>query len=112
MGVSNERPLEYMYLVTRACRIVEGPSEVHRWTIGREINPLELELTYPEPVDIRPYRDAFRCKLLFNAPRNSFKYSRADLTLPLPTSSPRMAEMHERFAGEYLAGIRIFSRLL
>jgi (R)-benzylsuccinyl-CoA dehydrogenase len=37
MGVSKELPLEYMYRVTRAYRIVEGPSEVHRWTIGREL---------------------------------------------------------------------------
>jgi (R)-benzylsuccinyl-CoA dehydrogenase len=37
MGVSKELPLEYMYRVTRAYRIVEGPSEVHRWTIGRDL---------------------------------------------------------------------------
>jgi AraC-like DNA-binding protein len=78
-----------------------------RWTSGREVHPLELELAYPEPVDIRPYRDAFRCNMLFNASRNSFKYSHADLTLPLPTSSQKMAEMHERFAGEYLASFDI-----
>jgi len=73
-----------------------------RWTTGREINPLELEFTYPEPQDIDKYRDAFRCRMIFNAQRNGFTYSRADLTVPLPTSNPRMAEMHERFAGEYL----------
>ena len=37
MGVSKELPLEYMYRVVRAYRIVEGPSEVHRWTIAREL---------------------------------------------------------------------------
>jgi (R)-benzylsuccinyl-CoA dehydrogenase len=37
MGVSKELPLEYMYRVTRAYRIVEGPSEIHRWTIGRDL---------------------------------------------------------------------------
>lgn len=37
MGVSKELPFEYMYRVVRAYRIVEGPSEVHRWTIAREL---------------------------------------------------------------------------
>ena len=37
MGVSKELPLEYMYRVARAYRIVEGPSEVHRWTIARDL---------------------------------------------------------------------------
>ncbi len=37
MGVSKELPFEYMYRVVRAYRIVEGPSEVHRWTIARDL---------------------------------------------------------------------------
>lgn len=37
MGVSKELPLEYIYRVTRLYRIVEGASEVHRWTIGRDL---------------------------------------------------------------------------
>jgi (R)-benzylsuccinyl-CoA dehydrogenase len=37
MGVSKELPFEYMYRATRPYRIVEGPSEVHRWTIAREL---------------------------------------------------------------------------
>jgi len=37
MGLTKELPLEYMYRLVRIWRIVEGPSEVHRWTIGREL---------------------------------------------------------------------------
>jgi len=37
MGLSKELPLEYMARVTRAYRIVEGPSEVHRWVIARDL---------------------------------------------------------------------------
>jgi (R)-benzylsuccinyl-CoA dehydrogenase len=37
MGVSKELPLEYMYRCVRVWRIVEGPSEVHRWTIARDL---------------------------------------------------------------------------
>ncbi|MEX4008507.1 acyl-CoA dehydrogenase family protein [Neoaquamicrobium sediminum] len=37
MGVSKELPLEYIYRATRVYRIVEGPSEVHRWIIARDL---------------------------------------------------------------------------
>lgn len=37
MGISKEMPLEYMSRIIRVYRIVEGPSEVHRWTIARDL---------------------------------------------------------------------------
>jgi len=37
MGLSKELPLEYMSRILRVYRIVEGPSEVHRWTIARDL---------------------------------------------------------------------------
>lgn len=37
MGVSKELPLEYMYRMVRVYRIVEGPSEIHRSIIAREL---------------------------------------------------------------------------
>lgn len=37
MGVSKELPLEYMYRVVRVYRIVEGASEVHRWSVARDL---------------------------------------------------------------------------
>jgi len=36
IGVTKDLPLEYMYRVIRVYRIVEGPSEIHRWTIARD----------------------------------------------------------------------------
>jgi alkylation response protein AidB-like acyl-CoA dehydrogenase len=46
MGVSKELPLEFMAREVRVLRIVEGPSEVHRWMIARELlrdgRPFEL----------------------------------------------------------------------
>jgi (R)-benzylsuccinyl-CoA dehydrogenase len=35
MGLTKDLPLEYMYRQIRIYRIVEGPSEVHRWTLAR-----------------------------------------------------------------------------
>lgn len=37
MGLSKELPLEYISRMTRAYRIFEGPSEVHRWVIARDL---------------------------------------------------------------------------
>lgn len=34
-GVTKDLPLEFMYRLMRILRIVEGPTEVHRWTIAR-----------------------------------------------------------------------------
>lgn len=37
MGLSKELPLEYMSREVRVLRVVEGPSEIHRWLIAREL---------------------------------------------------------------------------
>jgi (R)-benzylsuccinyl-CoA dehydrogenase len=37
MGVSKELPLEFISRVVRIYRIVEGPSEIHRWVIARDL---------------------------------------------------------------------------
>jgi AraC-like DNA-binding protein len=73
-----------------------------RWISGRDVNPIGIELPYPTPIDPVPYRAAFRCPVSFDAPRNSLLFDGADMLAPLPTSNPLLAELHERFAGEYL----------
>jgi AraC-like DNA-binding protein len=73
-----------------------------RWISGRDVHPLAIESPYPAPPDAAPYRAAFRCPISFNAPRNSLLFAAADMVAPLPTSNPLLAELHERFAGEYL----------
>jgi (R)-benzylsuccinyl-CoA dehydrogenase len=37
MGLSKELPLEFIARSARVLRIVEGPSEVHRWVIARDL---------------------------------------------------------------------------
>lgn len=37
MGMTKALPLEYISRVTRVYRITEGPSEIHRWTIARDL---------------------------------------------------------------------------
>src|SRR5262249_38602507 len=69
------------------------------WISGRDARPVAVELPYPVPADLAPYRTAFRCPVTFDANSNGLLFSRDDLALPLPTSNPMLAEMHERYAG-------------
>lgn len=73
-----------------------------RWIAGREVPLLAVELAYPAPADTAPYRDAFGCVPRFDATGNSLLFSLAELRQPLRTSNPVLAELHERYAGEYL----------
>ena len=73
-----------------------------RWVTNRDLRPLALELRFPPPADLRPYQDAFKCPLRFNAPVNSLLFARADVISPLPTAHPLLAEVHERLASERL----------
>ena len=73
-----------------------------RWISGREVHALEIELPYAAPADAAPHAAAFRCPVKWEASAATLLLSRNDMTSSLPTSNPLLAEMHERFAGEYL----------
>src|SRR5262249_27909206 len=55
-----------------------------RWISGRDVYPVAIELPYPVPADLAPYRAAFRCQITFEAPRNSLTFAPDDMTAPLP----------------------------
>jgi AraC-like DNA-binding protein len=73
-----------------------------RWITGHRVVPLRVDLVDPPPVDMQPYIETFQCPLTFNAPIHRIFLSRADAMLPVPTSNPAMAEMHDRLAVELL----------
>jgi len=73
-----------------------------RWVTNRDLRPLALELRFPAPADLRPYQDAFKCVLRFNARWNALLFARADMMAPLPTAHPVLAGVHERLAAEHL----------
>lgn len=73
-----------------------------RWISRSDVSPRSVELAYPAPGDLSPYRAAFRCPVSFDATRNSLLFARADMNLSLPTFNLQLAELHERYAGEYL----------
>lgn len=73
-----------------------------RWICRTNVSPRAIELAYAKPADVAPYRAAFGCPVTFDAERNSLLFSHADLGLALPTFNPQLAELHERYAGDYL----------
>ncbi len=76
-----------------------------RWIGGQDLNPQALELAFPRPNNSRPYEMAFQCALRFDAPANSLIFKRADLTVPLRTSTPALSQLHDTFASNLLASL-------
>lgn len=74
-----------------------------RWMTGRPINPLEIRFQGPPPVDMEPYRQVFQAPLRFNSEHYALLFDRADMETLLPTANESLAQLHDRFAGEYLA---------
>jgi AraC-like DNA-binding protein len=72
------------------------------WISGRAVRPLAVDFVYPPPKDAARYATVFRCPLTFDASSNSILFARSDMAAPLPTFNPTLAELHERFAGDYL----------
>lgn len=72
------------------------------WISGRDIRPLAVDFVYQAPKDPTAYAAAFGSPVAFDASSNSILFARADMAAPLPTFNPTLAELHERFAGDYL----------
>jgi AraC-like DNA-binding protein len=73
-----------------------------RWIISKDLRPSALELRFPPPADLQPYKDAFKCSLRFNSSANALLFASADVISPLPTAHPLLADVHERVASEHL----------
>ena len=74
-----------------------------RWMTGKPIRPREIRLQGPPPADLAPYQQVFQAPLKFNAEHYGLIFERADLETPLPSANEALAQLHDRFAGEYLA---------
>ncbi|MEN5152529.1 AraC family transcriptional regulator [Pseudomonas orientalis] len=73
------------------------------WLTGRTLQPHKVMLQGDQPVDLAPYKEVFHAPLEFNAPYDALIFEQADMDAPLPTANEAMAQLHDRFAGEYLA---------
>ncbi|MDY7561130.1 AraC family transcriptional regulator [Pseudomonas sp. 10B1] len=73
------------------------------WLTGRTLQPRRVLIQGDPPKNMEPYRQAFHAPMTFNAPYDALVFDRADMEAPLPTANEAMAQLHDRFAGEYLA---------
>ncbi|MDP3846140.1 MAG: AraC family transcriptional regulator [Pseudomonas sp.] len=74
-----------------------------RWITGKPISPLQICFQGDPPTDLEPYRQVFQAPLQFNAEHYALLFAQADLDIPLQTANAALAQLHDRFAGEYLA---------
>lgn len=74
-----------------------------RWMTGKPMRPREIRFQGPAPEDIGPYQQVFQAPLRFNAEHYGLIFERSDLETPLPSANEALAQLHDRFAGEYLA---------
>jgi len=74
-----------------------------RWISGKPITPLQVCFQGEPPSDLEPYQQAFQAPLKFNCEYYALIFARSDLQTPLPTANAALAQLHDRFAGEYLA---------
>jgi AraC-like DNA-binding protein len=74
-----------------------------RWLTNKPLVPLEVCFQGPPPRDLEPYRAVFHAPLRFNAECDGLLMRHADMDIPLPTANAELAQLHDRFAGEYLA---------
>ena len=74
-----------------------------RWLMEKPLHPRWVSLMGPAPTDLSPYEAVFQCPLRFNAEQYALLFERGDLDAPLPSANEALAQLHDRFAGEYLA---------
>ncbi|MCQ4264175.1 AraC family transcriptional regulator [Stutzerimonas stutzeri] len=74
-----------------------------RWLTGTALQPLEVSFQGRAPRDLEPYQRLFQAPLRFEAPRYALLFCQVDVEMPLPTANEALAQLHDRFAGDYLA---------
>lgn len=74
-----------------------------RWVSGRHIVPISLSMQPTAPDDTNRLADAFQCPLFFGQECNGLIFSRKDMTAPLPSYNPSVAELHDKLLQERLA---------
>lgn len=74
-----------------------------RWMTGKPLRPQQILFQGAPPADLQPFHQVFQAPLKFHAAHYALLFERADLEAPLPTANEALAQLHDRFAGEYLA---------
>ncbi|AYC33581.1 AraC family transcriptional regulator [Pseudomonas cavernae] len=74
-----------------------------RWMTSTPLRPRQVLFQGDPPADLAPYQQVFQAPLKFNAEHYALIFERADLETPLPSANEALAQLHDRFAGDYLA---------
>jgi AraC-like DNA-binding protein len=74
-----------------------------RWVLGRNLQPLALELTTQTNHSLEQCRGVLGCPIRFESAANALLFSHSDVDIALPTAHSRLARVHEQIADEYLA---------
>lgn len=65
------------------------------WAAQMEVKPLEICFWQPEPLDISPYEEQFRCPLKFNQSHTSVLFSPDDYLRASPIGNKTISLMHD-----------------
>lgn len=74
-----------------------------RWVAGMSVQPLQVRIRGAAPANPAPYLQVFGNTLQFDSSEYALVFTRDVLERPLPTANEELAQLHDRFAGEYLA---------
>lgn len=72
------------------------------WFTRTNVRPLAVEMTYPPPADLSPYRAAFLTDVTFGCAANRMLISHDDLQRPLPAHDPAVVALQERYLQQQL----------
>lgn len=89
--------------------ILAGFMMLCEWIADTALNPVEVTFRHDKPKDDQPYRDLFRCKVLFNQSLNSITFNARDLDRAVPAANEELAMLLDEMTSKYLA-LRFGSR--
>jgi AraC-like DNA-binding protein len=73
-----------------------------RINFGPNLQPADVTLTLPEPLDAAPWIEHYGPAVRFGQPCNSFAISAKDADAPLTCSNPELVAIHEEVIERYL----------
>lgn len=72
------------------------------WLACRPLKPRLVSFRGAPPPVLEPYRETFKGPLKFNAEHYAVLFDRADMEAPLATANEALAQLHQRFASDYM----------
>ncbi len=99
----------FRYMVDRdisgALKLIEDMA----LSVGESLEIIEVWFPYPEPSDITPYQERFKCKVMFGQPMGRIIVNNAHLNVPFPQANNLAFEHYRRQCDEQLTQQNRFS---